>query len=194
MERFRGLGSSRRDTTHPPDKGESPGRYAHNDRALPTDRPTKVEDCGQSGEPRYLRNVRCFGASCRRVNLSSFPATAADTNQRENHDSAPRMHPHVRDHGDYWRIAGPRLYSKSETPTKLGTSWHDFRSSMLRWSTGIIQAAITTAVATAIATHQLTDFHMRFVEEWLFAWGLAFLTMLPVVVFVSPSFSAVSWL
>jgi len=36
---------------------------------------------------------------------------------------------------------------------------------------GIIQAAITTAVATAIATHQLTDFHMWFVEEWLFAWG-----------------------
>jgi hypothetical protein len=27
---------------------------------------------------------------------------------------------------------------------------------------------------------------MRLVEEWLFAWGLAFLTMLPVVVFVSP--------
>jgi len=51
---------------------------------------------------------------------------------------------------------------------------------------GIIQAAITTAVATAIATHQFTDFHMWFVEEWLIAWGLAFLTMLPVVVFVSP--------
>jgi hypothetical protein len=27
---------------------------------------------------------------------------------------------------------------------------------------------------------------MRFMEEWLFAWGLAFLTMLPVVVFVAP--------
>jgi ABC-type glycerol-3-phosphate transport system permease component len=27
---------------------------------------------------------------------------------------------------------------------------------------------------------------MRFVEEWLLAWALAFLTMLPVVVFVSP--------
>jgi peptidoglycan biosynthesis protein MviN/MurJ (putative lipid II flippase) len=50
---------------------------------------------------------------------------------------------------------------------------------------GIIQTAITTAVATAIATHQLTDFHTRFVEDWLLAWGLAFLTMLPVVVFVS---------
>jgi hypothetical protein len=34
----------------------------------------------------------------------------------------------------------------------------------------IIQAAITTAVATAIATHQLTDFNMRLVEELLFAY------------------------
>ena len=51
---------------------------------------------------------------------------------------------------------------------------------------GIIQAAITTAVATAIATYQLTHFNMRFVEEWLFAWGVSFLTMLPVVVFVAP--------
>jgi Protein of unknown function (DUF2798) len=51
---------------------------------------------------------------------------------------------------------------------------------------GIIQAAITTAVATAIATNHLTDFNMRVVEEWLFAWAPAFLTMLPVVVFVAP--------
>ena len=51
---------------------------------------------------------------------------------------------------------------------------------------GIIQAAITTAVATAIATHQLTDFNMRFVEEWFFAWGISFLTMIPVVIFVAP--------
>jgi Protein of unknown function (DUF2798) len=51
---------------------------------------------------------------------------------------------------------------------------------------GIIQAAITTALATAIATHHLTDFSMRFVEEWFFAWGISFLTMLPVVIFVAP--------
>jgi hypothetical protein len=51
---------------------------------------------------------------------------------------------------------------------------------------GIIQAAITTAVATAIATHQFTDFNMRFVEEWFLAWGISFLTMLPVVIFVAP--------
>jgi peptidoglycan biosynthesis protein MviN/MurJ (putative lipid II flippase) len=51
---------------------------------------------------------------------------------------------------------------------------------------GIIQAAITTALATAIATHHLTDFSMRFVEDWFFAWGISFLTMLPVVIFVAP--------
>jgi hypothetical protein len=51
---------------------------------------------------------------------------------------------------------------------------------------GIIQAAITTAVATVIATHQMAGFNMRFVGEWLADWGLSFLTMLPVVIFVSP--------
>jgi len=51
---------------------------------------------------------------------------------------------------------------------------------------GVIQAAITTAVATAVATQQMTVFNIRFLQEWLSAWGLAFLTMLPVVIFVSP--------
>jgi Protein of unknown function (DUF2798) len=51
---------------------------------------------------------------------------------------------------------------------------------------GVIQAAITTAVATAIATHQLAGFSIQFVEEWLSAWGAAFLTMLPVVAFIAP--------
>ena len=68
----------------------------------------------------------------------------------------------------------------------LRTSWHDFRGMYAPLVYGIIQAAITTAVATAIATHPLTDFNMRIVEEWLFAWALAFLTMLPLVVFVAP--------
>jgi hypothetical protein len=51
---------------------------------------------------------------------------------------------------------------------------------------GIIQAAITTAVATAIATYELTGLSIRFLEEWLFSWGLAFLAMLPVVVLAAP--------
>ena len=73
-----------------------------------------------------------------------------------------------------WRVSGPRLHWRSGT--RLYTPLVH----------GIVQAAITTAVATAIATLQLTDFNMRFVEEWLLAWGIAFLTMLPVVVFVAP--------
>jgi hypothetical protein len=51
---------------------------------------------------------------------------------------------------------------------------------------GIIQSALTTAVASAIATHQLIGFGIRFPSEWLSSWLLAFLTMLPVVVFVAP--------
>ena len=51
---------------------------------------------------------------------------------------------------------------------------------------GIIQSAITTGVASAIAVSQLTGFGVRFPMEWLSAWSLAFLVMLPVVVFVSP--------
>jgi hypothetical protein len=51
---------------------------------------------------------------------------------------------------------------------------------------GIIQALITTAVATAIATHQLTGLGPRFLLEWASAWVLAFVTMLPVVIFIAP--------
>ena len=51
---------------------------------------------------------------------------------------------------------------------------------------GIIQSAITTAVASAIAVGQLTGIGVRFLVEWLSAWSLAFLIMLPVVVFVAP--------
>ena len=51
---------------------------------------------------------------------------------------------------------------------------------------GIIQAAITTGVATWIATRQLTPFGMHFVDQWLFAWAIAWATMLPVVVFITP--------
>ena len=92
---------------------------------------------------------------------------------------------HVRVHGELWRVSGPRLYSKSET-LKLGNLMARLPQQYAPLVYGLIQAAITTAVATAIATRQLTDFHMQFVKKWLSAWGLAFLTMLPVVVFVSP--------
>jgi hypothetical protein len=51
---------------------------------------------------------------------------------------------------------------------------------------GLIQAAITTAVATAIATHQLTGFGLLFLQQWAFAWLVAWLTMLPVVILFAP--------
>lgn len=51
---------------------------------------------------------------------------------------------------------------------------------------GIIQAGLTTAVATAIATLQTTAFGLRFLAYWLSAWGLAWLAMLPVVVVAAP--------
>jgi hypothetical protein len=51
---------------------------------------------------------------------------------------------------------------------------------------GIIQAAVTTAVATAVATHQLTGLGPQFLWNWMAAWLLAWLSMLPLVVLVSP--------
>jgi hypothetical protein len=51
---------------------------------------------------------------------------------------------------------------------------------------GVIQAAITTAIATGIATHQLTEFGLLFLERWAFAWLVAWLTMLPVVILFAP--------
>jgi hypothetical protein len=44
---------------------------------------------------------------------------------------------------------------------------------------GVIQAAITTA-------HQLTEFGLRFPQQWMFAWLIAWLTMLPVVILFAP--------
>lgn len=51
---------------------------------------------------------------------------------------------------------------------------------------GIIQAGLTTAVATAIATLQTTAIGLRFLVYWLAAWGIAWLAMLPVVMLAAP--------
>ncbi len=51
---------------------------------------------------------------------------------------------------------------------------------------GVLQAAVTTGIATAIATHQLADAGREFLWTWLVAWGIAWLTMLPVVVLIAP--------
>lgn len=51
---------------------------------------------------------------------------------------------------------------------------------------GIIQSAITTAIAIAITTHQLAGRSMDFLWSWLASWGLSWLSMLPIVILVSP--------
>ncbi len=51
---------------------------------------------------------------------------------------------------------------------------------------GVLQAAMTTGVATAIATHTMTGFGDGFFQHWTKNWGIAWLTMLPLVVGVSP--------
>ena len=51
---------------------------------------------------------------------------------------------------------------------------------------GILQAALTTAVATAIAIYPLAHSSMEFMERWMLAWGIAWVTMLPVVLLASP--------
>lgn len=51
---------------------------------------------------------------------------------------------------------------------------------------GIIQAAITSAVATGIANYQLVGFEMEFLQKWARSWSISWLTMLPIVVLVAP--------
>ncbi len=51
---------------------------------------------------------------------------------------------------------------------------------------GVIQAAITSAVATIIATYQMASLDLHFIIYWLQCWTLSVLTMLPVVILVSP--------
>lgn len=51
---------------------------------------------------------------------------------------------------------------------------------------GIIQAAITSAVATTIATVQSDLTGLGAARYWLGCWSLSWLAMLPVVVLVSP--------
>jgi hypothetical protein len=51
---------------------------------------------------------------------------------------------------------------------------------------GIIQAAITSAVATTIATGRSGTSGLDAARYWLSCWSLSWLAMLPVVVLVSP--------
>lgn len=51
---------------------------------------------------------------------------------------------------------------------------------------GIIQAGITTGVATAVATLQTAGMDGVAIAAWLWSWGISWITMLPVVVLVAP--------
>jgi len=51
---------------------------------------------------------------------------------------------------------------------------------------GLIQAAVTTGVATAIATHQVMGLSSDFLMAWFGSWGLSWLTMLPIVIAIAP--------
>ena len=55
---------------------------------------------------------------------------------------------------------------------------------------GIIQAATTTAVATAVTVHQLSDFGALIPRRWFLAWCIALLTTSAIVVLGRHSFSA----
>ncbi len=51
---------------------------------------------------------------------------------------------------------------------------------------GVIQAGITTAVATGIATLQALGFNPWTLPAWAMAWLIAWATMLPVVILIAP--------
>ena len=51
---------------------------------------------------------------------------------------------------------------------------------------GIIQAAITTGIATAIATLPGSNSLWGFLTRWSIAWATAWIAMLPVVILLAP--------
>lgn len=60
---------------------------------------------------------------------------------------------------------------------------------------GVLQAAITTGIATLVTALTFADTRLNFAEVWLKPWLLAWLTMLPVVLLIAPLIQrAVLWL
>jgi hypothetical protein len=58
---------------------------------------------------------------------------------------------------------------------------------------GMVPAAMTTAVATAVAIHQLADFGVPFFRQWFSAWCIASFTMLSIVIFAGPVIQRFVW-
>lgn len=51
---------------------------------------------------------------------------------------------------------------------------------------GVIQAALTTGIATAIASFHTSGGAIEQLEVWLSTWGISWISMLPVVIMISP--------
>jgi hypothetical protein len=51
---------------------------------------------------------------------------------------------------------------------------------------GVIQAAITTGVASAVATLRVAPLSSAWIADWLVAWAIAWAATLPLVVFAAP--------
>jgi hypothetical protein len=50
----------------------------------------------------------------------------------------------------------------------------------------VMQVTLTTGVATAVGVHRSLEFGAAFLAQWAIAWGLAWLAMMPVVIFAVP--------
>ena len=56
---------------------------------------------------------------------------------------------------------------------------------------GVIQSGLTCAIAAAIASQPFLS-EGAFISHWLKAWGIAWVTMLPVVIFAAPAIRTLS--
>ncbi len=88
---------------------------------------------------------------------TGFPKRSCSNKKIERDDDSKKSHPALRI---------PRRYS--------------------HFVFGIIQSGVTCAIAAAIASYPLLS-EGSFVWHWLQSWALAWLFMLPVVVFAAPS-------
>lgn len=52
---------------------------------------------------------------------------------------------------------------------------------------GVVQSALTTGIATMIGSWRLSQTLADFLFNWATSWLMAWLTMLPVVIFASPA-------
>lgn len=50
----------------------------------------------------------------------------------------------------------------------------------------MIQAGLTTGIATAIATYHAVPLGSVFLARWLLSWGIAWITIAPIVIIAAP--------